>query len=204
MMAHHSNSSDASPSPGATDTARGVRRSMFQAIAVAVFMGGLSFAAVPLYDIFCRVTGFGGTTTTAAVGPETVSDQTIRVLFDASTHSDMPWRFRTEQSDMTVRIGETAIAFYEAHNPTNKPITGTASFNVAPLDLGSYFAKIECFCFTEQTLQPGETMRMPVTFFVDPDILQDIEHQDLKTITLSYTFFRTERTAAANSVGVAR
>jgi cytochrome c oxidase assembly protein subunit 11 len=158
---------------------------------VAVFMVGMAFAAVPLYDWFCRVTGFAGTTQVAAAAPDTVLDRTIKVRFDAST-MDMPWRFRPVQREVTVRLGETALVFYEAHNPTDRPITGTASFNVTPYSTGSYFAKIACFCFVEQTLQPGETVQMPVTFYVDPEIIEDREASRVPVITLSYTFYETE------------
>ena len=158
---------------------------------IACFMVGMAFAAVPLYDLFCRVTGFGGTTQVAAGESEVVLDRTIKVRFDAST-MNMPWQFRPVQREMTVRLGETALAFYEAHNPTDRPITGTASFNVTPFSTGGYFAKIACFCFVEQTLQPGETMQMPVTFYVDPEILDDREASRVPVITLSYTFYEVD------------
>jgi cytochrome c oxidase assembly protein subunit 11 len=167
---------------------------------VAAFMVGMAYAAVPFYDWFCRVTGFGGTTAQAEYAPDTVLDRTIKVRFDAST-LDMPWEFRPLQTQMEVRIGETGLAFYEAVNPTDRPITGTASYNVAPYAAGGYFAKIECFCFTEQTLQPGESITMPVTFFVDPRIVEDSEAGRLPSITLSYTFYETEESKALASLG---
>ena len=167
------------------------RRTMAALLGVAAFMVGMSFAAVPLYDLFCRVTGFAGTTQVADAGSDVVLDRTIKVRFDAST-MDMPWQFRPVQREMTVRLGETALAFYEAHNPTDEPVTGTASFNVTPYSTGGYFAKIECFCFTEQTLQPGETVQMPVTFYVDPEIVDDREAGRVPVITLSYTFYGVE------------
>jgi cytochrome c oxidase assembly protein subunit 11 len=154
-------------------------------------MASLSFAAVPFYDWFCRVTGFGGTTSVAEVAPDTILDQTVVVKFDASTERGMPWQFRPVQREMTVRIGENAIAFYEAFNPTDRPVAGTASYNVAPDAAGGYFAKIACFCFTEQVLQPGERIEMPVSFFVDPSIVTDPEGKFVKEITLSYTFYET-------------
>jgi cytochrome c oxidase assembly protein subunit 11 len=166
---------------------------------VAAFMVGLSFAAVPLYDWFCRVTGFAGTTQVAQAAPAAALERTVKVRFDAST-LNMPWEFRPEQRQMTVRLGEQGLAFYHARNPTDRPITGTASFNVAPYSAGAYFAKIECFCFVEQTLQPGESVQMPVTFFVDPAILDDPEASRVPVITLSYTFHETpesRRMAAA-------
>jgi cytochrome c oxidase assembly protein subunit 11 len=158
---------------------------------VACFMVGMAFAAVPLYDIFCRVTGFGGTTAVAEGGSDRILDRTIKVRFDAST-MNMPWEFRPVQREMEIRIGETGLAYYEAHNPTDRPITGTASYNVAPYSTGGYFAKIECFCFTDQVLQPGETMQMPVTFYIDPAIVDDPEASRVPVITLSYTFYENE------------
>ena len=159
--------------------------------AVAVTMASLSFAAVPFYDWFCRVTGFGGTTSVATSAPSTILDQTIQIRFDGSTSGGMAWDFKPSQRTMTVRIGENALAFYTAHNPTNRVIAGTASYNVTPDAAGGYFSKIACFCFTEQVLQPGETVEMPVSFFVDPEIVRDREGKFVKEITLSYTFYET-------------
>lgn len=160
--------------------------------AVAACMVGLAFAAVPLYDLFCRVTGFGGTPATADAASGTVLDETIVVRFDASTAQGMPWEFEPEQVEMEIRIGETGLAFYRATNNTARPIAGTATYNVAPFSAGGYFTKIDCFCFTEQVLQPGESVRMPVTFYVDPEILEDREARHVQRVTLSYTFFETE------------
>ncbi|WP_051911067.1 cytochrome c oxidase assembly protein [Haematobacter massiliensis] len=151
-------------------------------------MGALSYAAVPFYDWFCRVTGFGGTTSVAATAPDTVLDRTLRIRFDASLERGMPWQFKPMVNEMEIKIGETGLAFYEAYNPTDKPVAGQASYNVTPYAAGGYFAKIECFCFTEQVLQPGERVQMPVTFFVDPAIVNDREGKYAHTITLSYTF----------------
>ncbi len=159
---------------------------------VIVVMGALTAASVPFYNWFCQVTGFGGATVTADAGSETVLDQTIRIRFDASTASDMPWEFRPVVPNMDIRIGETGLAFYEAYNPTSRPIAGTASFNVAPFDTGGYFVKIACFCFEMQVLQPGERVRMPVTFYVDPEIQNDPDTVDTPAITLSYTFHVTD------------
>jgi cytochrome c oxidase assembly protein subunit 11 len=163
-------------------------------IAVVVTMASLSFAAVPFYDWFCRVTGFGGTPIVAKTAPDQILDQTIRIRFDATTAPGMPWEFKPVVSTMTVRIGENAIAFYEAHNPTNRVVAGTASYNVTPYSAGGYFSKIACFCFTEQVLQPGERVDMPVSFFVDPEIVKDAEGKYVREITLSYTFYETEPT----------
>jgi len=170
---------------------RAIRRTAAALVGVAGFMVGMAFAAVPLYDWFCRVTGFAGTTQVAEAASQEVLDRTINVRFDASTMG-IEWDFRPVQRQMTVRIGETGLAFYEATNTSDRPITGTASFNVTPYATGPYFAKIACFCFVEQTLQPGETMQMPVSFFVDPEIVDDAEASRVPTITLSYTFYETE------------
>jgi cytochrome c oxidase assembly protein subunit 11 len=156
------------------------------------FMLGMSFAAVPFYDWFCRVTGFGGVTQVAAEASSEILDRTIEVRFDGSLEAGMPWTFKPQQRTMELKIGETGLAFYEAHNPTDKPIAGTASFNVFPYSAGAYFTKIDCFCFEMQVLQPGETVQMPVTFYVDPEIVDDPEAKYAKTITLSYTFHVTD------------
>ncbi len=157
-------------------------------VAVVVVMASLSFAAVPFYRWFCQVTGFGGTTSVAAAAPDLALDQTIIVRFDASLEAGMPWTFRPEQIEMTLRIGQTGLAFYEAYNPTDRMVAGQASYNVTPDGAGLYFAKIECFCFSEQVLRPGERVSMPVTFFVDPAIVEDPEAKLVHEITLSYTF----------------
>lgn len=169
----------------------GHAKTALQLVGVVVTMGSLSFAAVPFYDWFCRVTGFGGTTSVAEAPSDRILDQTINVRFDASLERGMPWEFRPMQREMTVRLGETGLAFYEAHNPTDRPVAGTASFNVTPYAAGGYFTKIDCFCFEMQVLQPGETVQMPVTFYVDPEITTDREGKFVHTITLSYTFHET-------------
>jgi len=170
----------------------GKRRTVVSLVAVVVTMGGLAWAAVPLYDWFCRVTGYGGETNTADSGSAEVLEQTITVRFDASTERDMPWEFKPVDREMTLRIGETGLAFYEAHNPTDRPVAGTASYNVAPFSAGAFFTKIDCFCFEMQVLEPGERVQMPVTFYVDPDIVTDREGRFVHTITLSYTFYETD------------
>ena len=157
-------------------------------VTVVLVMGSLSFAAVPFYQWFCQVTGFGGTPSVAEAAPDQPLDRTIIVRFDASLEAGMPWTFRPEQTKMTLRIGETGLAFYEATNPTDRPVAGQASFNVTPDGAGGYFTKIECFCFTEQVLQPGESVRMPVSFYVDPAMVDHPESGLIKEITLSYTF----------------
>ncbi len=167
-------------------------RTLAQTVSVVVVMGSLAWAAVPFYDWFCRVTGFGGVTGVAEAPPDEILDQTVLVRFDASLDRDMPWTFKPVETEMTIRLGEAGLAFYEAHNPTDRVVAGQASYNVAPNAAGAYFDKVECFCFTEQVLQPGETVLMPVSFFVDPAILQDDEGQFVHEITLSYTFYEIE------------
>jgi cytochrome c oxidase assembly protein subunit 11 len=169
----------------------GKNRTLVQLIGVVVTMGSLSFAAVPFYDWFCRVTGYGGTPSVAETAPDTILDQTVKVRFDASVEAGMPWSFKPVVRTMEIRIGETGLAFYEAHNPTDRVIAGTASFNVFPDTAGGYFTKIACFCFEEQVLQPGETVQMPVSFFVDPAIVDDPDGKFVHEITLSYTFHET-------------
>ena len=152
-------------------------------------MVGLSYAAVPLYQIFCQVTGFGGTTQRVESYAERVLDRPMKIQFDANTNSALAWDFAPAQRQVTLKIGEKGLAFYRATNTSDRELTGTATFNVSPTTAGAYFSKVECFCFTEQTLKPGETVDMPVMFFIDPDIEHDEDLNALKTITLSYTFY---------------
>ena len=168
------------------------RKTVFRLVGVILVMGSLAWASVPMYDLFCRVTGWGGATDVAEAAMDEPLEQTVTVRFDASLEAGMPWEFRPEQKKVTLRIGEEGLAFYEAHNPTDRPIAGTASFNVSPYAAGAYFSKIQCFCFDEQVLQPGQTVSMPVTFFVEPEILEDPDARFVKTITLSYTFHETD------------
>ncbi len=168
---------------------------------VLTCMVALTVSAVPLYRLFCQVTGYGGTTQVAAAAPG-VADGVVTVRFSANTGRDMPWEFRPAQNQVSARLGEQMTVFYEASNPTDRPITGTATFNVTPDKAGPYFAKIDCFCFTEQTLEPGQTVAMPVTFFVDPELFTDRETQELRTITLSYTFFEKPGTGETNNAAL--
>lgn len=182
----------------------GPQRTALQAVAVVVVMASLSFAAVPFYTWFCKVTGFAGTTNVADKGSDVILGETIDIRFDASLESGMPWTFRPVQRSMTLRIGETGLAFYEAHNPTSRVVAGQASYNVTPDQAGAFFDKIECFCFTQQVLQPGQTVQMPVSFYVDPAIVTDREGQYIHHITLSYTFYEVpltevEQEAALNT-----
>lgn len=171
---------------------KGPQKTVVQLVSVVIFMGALSWAAVPFYDWFCRVTGFGGTPDVAEAAPEEALEQTITVRFDASKERGMAWEFKPLQREMEINIGDTGLAFYEAYNPTDRPIAGSASYNVTPYSAGGYFAKIQCFCFEEQILQPGERVEMPVTFFVDPEIVDDLEAKHVHTITLSYTFYEID------------
>jgi cytochrome c oxidase assembly protein subunit 11 len=174
------------------------RRVALLALAAASAMLGLGYAAVPLYDLFCRVTGYGGTTqvATAAEAAEAAARSagapTISIRFDANTAPDLPWLFRPRQVTDTVQIGQRDMAIFEAKNLSSVPVTGTASFNVEPEQAGVYFNKIQCFCFTEQTLQPGQEVTMPVLYFVDPKALDDPNMKGVEQITLSYTFHRTK------------
>ncbi len=170
----------------------GNNRTAAQAVGVVILMGSLAWASVPFYDWFCRVTGYGGATGVASTGSDVILDRTIRIRFDASLERGMPWTFKPVQREMEIRIGETGMAFYEAYNPTDRAIAGTASYNVSPISTGGYFTKIDCFCFEMQVLQPGERVLMPVTFYVDPEIVEDDEAQYAKHITLSYTFHETD------------
>ena len=170
----------------------GPSKTVAQTVGVVVLMGGLAWASVPFYDWFCRVTGFGGTPLVAESGADAVLDQTMKIRFDASLERGMPWEFKPVAREVEIRIGETGLAFYEAYNPTSKPIAGSASYNVAPYDAGGFFTKIDCFCFEEQVLQPGERVQMPVTFYVDPEIVNDREGKYVHTITLSYTFYEID------------
>ena len=167
-------------------------RTAMMLIGVVLTMGALAWAAVPFYSWFCAVTGFGGTTQRAEAAPDQVLDEVVRVRFDANVDTNMPWTFRPMQKRMDLKIGETGMAYYEAINNSDQPITGTASYNVAPDVAGYHFSKIECFCFTEQTLAPGERVEMPLTFYVDPAIVEDRDAKWVRDITLSYTFHLTE------------
>lgn len=165
-------------------------------------MVAMSFAAVPLYQLYCQVTGYGGTTQRADKPSDVVLDRTITVRFDANVDPGLPWDFRPVVNTMKVKIGENALAFYRATNLSDKPVKGTAGFNVTPDTAGLHFNKIECFCFTEQTLAAGETVEMPLTFYVDPKLVEDVDAAHLTTITLSYRFYPTddneeEKSAAA-------
>lgn len=171
------------------DLARRNRRVGLIAGGVAAAMVGAAFASAPLYDLFCRVTGYAGTTQVAARAPDKAGERVVTIRFNGDVARGMPWNFRPEQLEMQVKVGEENLAFYRAVNRTNRAVTGTATFNVQPDQAGIYFQKIACFCFTEQTLEPGQSVDMPVSFFVDPAFAEDPKMARVNTITLSYTFF---------------
>ena len=171
---------------------------------VVLGMVGLSFAAVPLYDLFCRVTGYGGTTQQSSVESDRIIEREISVRFNADHADDLPWRFKPVENRVRVKVGENRLAFYEAENLSHLPITGMAVYNVTPLKAGIYFHKVHCFCFEQQTLQPGEAVDMPVSFYIDPEFADDPEMADIKTITLSYTFYNQTPKADAGSKAIAK
>ena len=172
-------------------------RTLVLAILGACFMTGLGWASVPLYRVFCQATGLNGTTQRGQVAPGAVDHQ-VRVDFDTNVSPKLPWKFAPENPSDTVAIGARDMPFFTATNTSDHAITGTATFNVTPAQAGKYFTKIQCFCFTQQTLKPGETARMPVIFFVDPKMLTDPDAVDIKTITLSYTFYPVDSAKAAS------
>jgi cytochrome c oxidase assembly protein subunit 11 len=167
---------------------KGVRRTALISGAVAFLMVGAAFAAVPLYKRFCEATGYDGTVTKADARPTVILDKTVLVRFDTNVRG-LNWDFKADQLSQTVNIGKTGLAFFHVTNHSNKPVTGHAAYNVVPDVAGRYFHKLECFCFTDQTLQPGQSMDFPVVYFVDPAYATDPEAKDGKDITLSYTFF---------------
>lgn len=182
-----------------TEPNRTKRRHSLVALSLAALvagMVGLAFASVPLYRMFCQVTGYGGLPQRADKAPGEVLDRTIRIRFDGNVDHGLPWTFAPVQQTIDVKIGETALAFFKATNETSAPVSGTAIFNVAPELAGRYFTKIECFCFKQQTLAAGQSVEMPVTFFVDPKIVEDEDTKNMSEITLSYTFYRSDKDAA--------
>ena len=168
------------------------QRLLLVILAVVLFMAAMAFAAVPLYNLFCRVTGYAGTTQIAQSAPDIILDRVVRIRFNADTQPNLLWYFRPDQREVSVQLGQEALISYTARNEGHRPLTGTAIFNVTPEKAGKYFHKTQCFCFGEQTLQPGQDMPMPVVFYVDPAMDDDKEMDDVSMITLSYTFFRSE------------
>jgi cytochrome c oxidase assembly protein subunit 11 len=177
------------------------------AAGLAVFVGcmiGLSFAAVPLYRAFCAATGYAGTPQRAANGPGKIYPQTVVVRFDANVAPGLPWRFEPVEPEAEVHVGETRLAFFRAINNTHEAVTGSAVFHVSPEYMGQYFTKIQCFCFEQQTLGPGEAVEMPVSFFLDPAMLDDRSARTVRDMTLSYTFFRVKTPGPVHGVKFAK
>jgi cytochrome c oxidase assembly protein subunit 11 len=173
------------------DIARSNRRVAFAAFGVVIGMVGVSFAAVPLYDLFCRVTGFNGQPMIGRAAPAQPGDAVVTVRFNANTQPNLPWRFEPAQPAVELRVGEEAVGFYHAVNLADRPATGISTYNVTPEVVGKYFHKTACFCFEEQTLAPGQEADMPLAFWVDPRIAEDPNTRGIRTITISYTFFRS-------------
>jgi len=174
-------------------------------LALVVGMVGLSYAAVPLYDLFCRATGYGGTPQRADAAPATMSDRVVTVRFDTNTDPALPWSFQPEQRAVKVKVGENRLVFFRAVNNSDRSIVGHATFNVVPDRAGRYFSKIQCFCFTEQRLDPGQSVEMPVSFFIAPEILTDRDGDHIHEITLSYTFYpATNQKAVEKTTSAAR
>ena len=185
-------------------TSKAAARTAAICAAVVLGMTGMAFAAVPLYRVFCQVTGFNGTVRKAEFAPGTILDRTVNVRFDANSRN-LPWTFKADQVTQTVKIGATSMAFYKVTNTSDRPVTGMASYNVVPEAAGPHFRKLECFCFRDQTIGPCETIEFPVIYFVDPELVSDPETRRVDEITLSYTFFPSEpaKVAQAPSTAVA-
>ncbi|PHS21932.1 MAG: cytochrome c oxidase assembly protein [Robiginitomaculum sp.] len=188
--------------PQSPDNAARNKRFLVGFSVLALSMVGAGYASVPLYNIFCKVTGYGGTTQTSDVGADEVLERMVTIRFDATVARGLDWEFRPEQLEQKIHIGENSLARYRAINHSDRPITGMASYNITPQKAGAYFVKLECFCFTEQTLQPGESVDMPVIYYVAPEIAEDKRLDDVKTITLSYTFFEKESAKPKKSAGL--
>ena len=178
-------------------TQKGKQKTLLLVASVVFFMGALSYASVPLYKLFCQVTGYGGTTQVVQNVSDKVVDRSITVRFDANVNPALDWRFSPTQKSIKLSLGENALAFYRAENTGSGPLVGTATFNVTPDKAGIYFNKVECFCFQEQLLAPNQVIDMPVSFFIDPDMMNDPNLDDVTTITLSYTFFRAHTQSGA-------
>ena len=166
------------------------QKTFWLCISIFTFMVILSYASVPLYNLFCKTTGYGGTTQTADVAPKKIYDRKIKITFTASVDPDLPWIFKPSQNDVTVRVGEVGLAYYSAKNISKNDITGMAVYNVTPEKAGIYFEKIDCFCFNQQKLNAGAEMPMPVTFFLNPKMINDKSMDDVEEINLNYVFFK--------------
>jgi cytochrome c oxidase assembly protein subunit 11 len=178
------------------------RRVGMAAAGLAAGMIGLAYASVPLYDLFCKVTGFGGTPQIASAAPASASAATVSIRFDANISSELDWQFQPTQLTQTVKVGEQTLAHYEAINTSSETLTGSAVFNVTPAEAGAYFNKIECFCFVQQTLKPGQRVDMPVSYFIDPEFLKDADTRGIREITLSYTFYPAKSAAPAKQANL--
>jgi cytochrome c oxidase assembly protein subunit 11 len=164
-------------------------------------MGGLAYASAPLYDLFCRTTGFGGRPLVAQSGDRPILDRTVAVRFDSNVDSALPWRFEPLQREVRVQLGEERLAHYRVTNLSQRPLVGTSTYNVTPEHAGPWFNKLQCFCFTEQLLLPGQSVDMPVVFFVDPELDKDRRYDNIRTVTLSYTFFEAKTERARTLLG---
>ncbi len=164
-------------------------------------MVGFAYASAPLYDLFCRTTGFGGTPVAAQSGDRPILDRTVKVRFDSNVDTSLPWKFQPLQREVTVRLGEEYLAYYRVTNLSQRPAVGTSTYNVTPETAGGWFNKLQCFCFTEQLLLPGQSVDMPVIFFVDPELDKDRRYDNIRTITLSYTFFEAKTERARTLLG---
>lgn len=186
---------------GAPQTPSKKRMALTAAIAIAAVLGmtGMAFAAVPLYRAFCQITGYGGTTQTASGAPTRVLAEQVLVRFDTNVAQDLPVRFSPPQAPEQLHIGETGLAFFTVRNLSDQPITARASYNVVPHTAGKYFVKLECFCFQDRVLQPGEETQLPVIYFVDPAIVSDPETADIRNVTLSYTYMRSRAEGEAGA-----
>jgi cytochrome c oxidase assembly protein subunit 11 len=176
-------------------------RTAWKLVLLAGGMLGLAYAAVPLYEIFCKATGFGGTPLVAQSGDRPVIARTVAVRFDSNTDPNLPWRFEPLQREIKARLGEERLVHFRATNVSQRPIVGTATFNVTPERSAAWFNKLQCFCFNEQLLQPGQSVDMPVVFFVDPEMAKDRRYDDIRTITLSYTFYEAKTERAKTLLG---
>lgn len=165
------------------------KRTITTLVAFVAFMIGVAYASVPLYEMFCKVTGFGGTTQQASVAPKEIKERTVKILFDGNVDSGLPWDFGPDQRSVEVKIGEQKTITYHARNRSTQALVGTATYNVTPEKAGAYFYKIQCFCFDRQVLKPDEAAELPVQFYIDPAMVDDKGNEDVKEITLSYTFF---------------
>ena len=170
-------------------------------VGVVGAMVGLAYASAPLYDLFCRATGFGGTPQVAAAGERPLLDRTVKVRFDSNVDINLPWRFQPLEREVKVRLGEEKLVHNRVTNVSQRPIVGTSTYNVTPETSGPWFNKLQCFCFTEQLLMPGQSVDMPVVFFVDPEMDKDRRYDNVRTITLSYTFFEAKTERAKTLLG---